>query len=152
MIATASKDSNVKIWDIRASTSQAVYTFQQHTDIVRDIAISPDGRWIASGGVGGSLKIWEMDTGKIVKELPQHPAGSNHQVTCVEYNPQTLTLACGSTDKRVKYWDLENFQNISVTSVDTSEIQHLDFYEDNPDLLFAASNDNVRLWNVETNK
>ena len=87
MIATASKDSNVKIWDIRASTSQAVFTFQQHTDIVRDIAISPDGRWIASGGVGGSLKIWEMDTGKIVKELPQHPAGSNHQVTCVEYNP-----------------------------------------------------------------
>lgn len=46
--------------------------------MVRDIAISPDGRWIASGGVGGSLKIWEMDTGKIVKELPQHPPGSNH--------------------------------------------------------------------------
>jgi WD40 repeat protein len=29
---------------------------------------------------------------------------------------------------------------------------HLSFYEENSDLLFAASNDNVRLWNVETNK
>ena len=52
----------------------------------------------------------------------------------------------------MKYWDLENFQNISVTSVDSSEINHLDFYEENSDLLFAASNDHVRLWNVETNK
>lgn len=69
MIATASKDSNVKIWDLRTSNRQAVFTFEQHTDTVRDIAISPDGRWIASGGVEGSLKIWEMDTGKIVKEL-----------------------------------------------------------------------------------
>jgi len=28
----------------------------------------------------------------------------------------------------------------------------MSFYEDNADLLFAASNDTVRLWNVETNK
>lgn len=36
--------------------------------------------------------------------------------------------------------------------MDTSEIRHLSFYEDNADLLFAASSDHVRLWNVETNK
>jgi len=36
--------------------------------------------------------------------------------------------------------------------MDTSEILHLSFYDANPDLLFAASNDHVRLWNVETNK
>jgi katanin p80 WD40 repeat-containing subunit B1 len=63
-----------------------------------------------------------------------------------------LTLATGSTDKTVKYWDLETFQSISAASVDSSEIRHLSFYEDNADLLFAASNDHVRLWNVETNK
>ena len=50
-------------------------------------------------------------------------------MNCVEYNPQTLTLAAGSTDKRLKYWDLENFQLISQSSNDTSEISHLDFYE-----------------------
>jgi WD40 repeat protein len=36
--------------------------------------------------------------------------------------------------------------------VDSSDIRHLSFYEDNADLLFAASSDHVRLWNVETNK
>lgn len=73
-------------------------------------------------------------------------------MSCLEFNPQTLTLASGSSDKTVKYWDLESFKNICVTSVDSTEIRHLSFYEENADLLFAASNDNIKLWNVETNK
>lgn len=63
-----------------------------------------------------------------------------------------MTLGCGSSDKTVKYWDLETFTNISTTSVDSSEIMHLSFYEENADLLFAASSDHIRLWNVENNK
>jgi WD40 repeat protein len=43
MIASASVDSNVKIWDLRASNSQAIFTYQEHADTVRDVAISPDG-------------------------------------------------------------------------------------------------------------
>lgn len=75
--------------------------------MVKDVAVSPDGRWIASGGIGGVVKIWELDTGKVVYELPQ--SSSKQSVNCIEYNPQTLTLACGSTDKTLKYWDLESF-------------------------------------------
>ena len=109
ILATASADANVKVWDLRASTSQPILNFQQHRDVVKDVAISPDGRWVASGGADGELKIWELTTGRIVQDLPQHSPNSTHSVNCVEYNPQTLTLAAGSTDKRVKYWDLENF-------------------------------------------
>ena len=36
--------------------------------------------------------------------------------------------------------------------MDTSEIVHLSFFEQNPDLVFACSNEHVSLWNVETNK
>jgi WD40 repeat protein len=68
----------VKIWDTRASTGSAIRTFSGHTDVVRDVAISPDGRWIASAGNEGVVKIWELDTCKIIKELPQHLPGSKH--------------------------------------------------------------------------
>lgn len=91
------------------SNTNATFTFSQHKDIVRDVAISPDGRWIASGGVEGIVKIWELDTGKIIKELALNKNDANYQTGCLEYNPSTLTLAYGSTDKTVKYWDLENF-------------------------------------------
>ena len=73
-------------------------------------------------------------------------------INCLDYNPQTLTLACGSSDKTVKYWDLESFQQISCTTKDQQEIRHLSFIEQNPDLVFSASQENIRLWNVETNR
>lgn len=122
VLATGSSDAVVKVWDLRASTEQPILNFSQHRDIIKDVAISPDGRWVASGSADGSLKIWELSTGRMVHELAQHAPNSRHQVTCVEYNPQTLTLAAGSTDKKVRYWDLENFQLISQTTNDSTEI------------------------------
>ena len=69
-IVTASADSTVKIWDVRSSFKHPIYSFEQHQGTVNSVAISPDGNWIASGGDDGSLKIWEIGSGKIVNELP----------------------------------------------------------------------------------
>lgn len=72
-------------------------------------------------------------------------------MTCIEYNPQNLALANGSTDKTVKYWDLEQFSNINITSGDSSAITNLTF-DENAEFLFAASSENIKLWNIESNK
>jgi WD40 repeat protein len=36
--------------------------------------------------------------------------------------------------------------------LDTSAITNLTFVEDNAEFLFAASSENIKLWNIETNK
>ena len=66
ILVTSGEDSKVKIWDARASNTEAIFTFSKHTAPVKDCAISPDGRWVASGGADGIVKIWELDTGKII--------------------------------------------------------------------------------------
>jgi katanin p80 WD40 repeat-containing subunit B1 len=67
------------------------------------VQLSPDSRWVASGGADGALKIWDISTGRVQANffLP------GQSVTSIEYNPANLALANGSTDKTVKYWDLE---------------------------------------------
>lgn len=82
-----------------------------------------------------------MDTGKIVKELVSSSGIS--PINCLDYNPSTLTIAFGCNDNTVNYWDLENFSCICQTGPDISEISHLSFYEENCDLLFAASGDHI---------
>lgn len=51
----------------------------------------------------------------------------------------------------MKYWDLETFENVTKTSGDTSGILNLAFSHEHQDLLFACSQDNIRIWNIETN-
>lgn len=71
-------------------------------------------------------------------------------MTCLQFNPKLLTMANGSSDRTVKYWDLESMESITETSKDSAGITHLSFSGDNPDHLFSCSSDNIRLWNIET--
>lgn len=145
-LVTGSKDTKVKLWDSRAN--QNVATFREHTGTINTLQMSPDAKWVASGSSDGSLKIWDVTADKVLANF-YFP---NQSVTCLQFNPKTLTLANGSSDRTVKYWDLETLGNISKTSCDSSPIIHIAFSGDNPEHLFACSNDNIRLWNVESNQ
>jgi katanin p80 WD40 repeat-containing subunit B1 len=65
--------------------------------------MSPDARWVASGSSDGCLKIWDVTADKLLANFET----PNQSVTCLQFNPQTLTMANGSTDRTVKFWDLE---------------------------------------------
>jgi COMPASS component SWD3 len=50
------------IWDVQ--TVKPITTITGHTNIVISVAISPDGRLVASGSYDGSVLLWDMHAGK----------------------------------------------------------------------------------------
>lgn len=110
--------------------------------------MSPDAKWVASGCSDGSLKIWDIAANKVLANF-YFPS---QEVTCLQFNPRTLTLANGSSDRTVKFWDLETMTNITKTNCDSARILNIAFSRDNPEHLFACSQDNIRLWNIESNQ
>ena len=57
------------------------------------MAISPDGRWLASG-TQTKVTIWDAETGQPVHRLEGH-TGS---VTCVAFSPDSQRLASAAQD------------------------------------------------------
>ena len=49
--------------------------FGDHGNLVMVVAFSPDGRTLASAGMGGSLRLWERLSGKERASLRGHPKG-----------------------------------------------------------------------------
>ena len=55
---SSSKDSTVKIWDLREG--RLLFSLQSHTGPVRSAAFSDDGNFFASGGADQMLMIWKV--------------------------------------------------------------------------------------------
>lgn len=65
VLASASFDATIKIWDIEKGKS--IHSLTKHKDPVYSVAFSPDGKYLASGSFDSHLHIWDVAQGKLVK-------------------------------------------------------------------------------------
>ena len=58
----------VKVWDL--TSGQELRTLAGHTDEVRSVAVSADGRLALSGSSDRTVKVWDLETGQCLATLP----------------------------------------------------------------------------------
>jgi WD40 repeat protein len=90
----------VKIWDVASGERRA--TLQGHRTFVFGVALSGDGRLLASGGLDRIVKVWEVASGQCLATLHGH----NGQVLSVALSRDGRLLASGSEDGAVKLWNV----------------------------------------------
>ena len=96
LIATASQDGTVRIWDADGTEK---FVYRGHEDAVRDVSWHPDGTTLASAGDDGTVRIWSRKSESAVV-LADHEA----PVNAVAWNPSGKLLASGCENKTIRYW------------------------------------------------
>jgi WD40 repeat protein len=56
------RDGIIRLWNIQEGTE--LVALEGHTDIVTDLAFSPDGTLLASGGADGTVRLWGVAAGE----------------------------------------------------------------------------------------
>jgi WD40 repeat protein len=93
-------NSPMQRWDT-ASRAPLGDPMRGHIGVVRSVAYSPDGRYIASVAVDRTLRIWDANTGSLVGEPLR---GHGHEITDVAFSPVAAQLATGSIDGTLRVW------------------------------------------------
>ena len=65
LLATASFDSTVRLWD--PHTGACKHSLSKHSEPVYSVAFSSDGKYLASGSFDKCLHIWSVKDGSLVK-------------------------------------------------------------------------------------
>lgn len=103
-IATISiEDAIIDIWDSNTYKRQKSFKLEGHSNYISSIAISPDGKQIASGSWDGMVKLWGTTARDIEQPLKKH----EDWVTTVAISPDGKRTASGSMDETIKIWNSE---------------------------------------------
>jgi WD40 repeat protein len=104
-----------------------VRILQGHTDAVRCLSYSPDGRYLASGGEDGTVRLWGLAAGGIEAGLLEHA----DSVEALSFAPDGATLVTGTAGGEVIAWDVAQRQCRS--SAPTREEAAIRFVVHSPD-------------------
>jgi WD40 repeat protein len=99
LLASASDDGTVKLWDARLGTLQQ--TLEGHSDWVKSVAFSADGQLLASASHDRTVKLWDARSGTLQQTLKGH----SRWVNSVAFSVDGQLLASASHDRTVKLWD-----------------------------------------------
>ncbi|MGP0566819.1 MULTISPECIES: caspase family protein [unclassified Nitrospina] len=128
------------------SSAEVPRILSGHTAAVQGVVVSPNGKYIISGGDDGTLIIWDARTGDRQKTLSGHSGAVN----AVAISPDGRSLATGGADTLVKVWDVESGNEVRSLSGHFDAVTGLAFFPDGTRLVSSGLGESIILWDVRT--
>jgi RNA polymerase sigma factor (sigma-70 family) len=140
-------DRTIRLWDVRTG-AELPESATPHGEVVC-VAISPDGKIVASGSKDEMVRLWDALTGRELRLLQGHRG----TIFALAFSPDGKLLASAGVDKTVRLWSRATGKEVRVLRGHTSDVCGLAFSPDGRLIASAGGYDNTaRVWEVATGR
>lgn len=108
-LAAGSENGDFEVWSVEDGDDVTSFVldlrrrFNRHDDPVYDVALSDDGRLLATGDAGSTVKVWDLAAGKLVHQLDRLVAGWGAGLAFLR---EGKVLVTGSNSGLLRAWDV----------------------------------------------
>ncbi len=120
---------------------------------IQSMALSPDGRVLASAGLGNAIKLWDTVKGRELRTL----VADNNFVYSIAFSPDGRTLASGDAgpgreNKAIELWDVRTGKRLRKLTGHSDKIISMAFSPDGRILASGSWDKTIKIWDVGTGK
>ncbi len=135
-----------ELWD----TNTGVRRFDaiEHGGRCYEVAVSPDGKTLATAGFDSTARTWDLLTGKPAGPTLKHPAW----LFTICFSPDGRHLVTGGEDEMARVWDWSNGTLICTPMVHAHMISRVSFMPDGASLLTIDGFNRWCLWDPATGR
>ena len=108
LAASSGDDFDIYIWDLEAGTSRS--KLEGHKGQVNGVAVSPDGRLLASASWDGWVGVWDIAEGRNLFLMKGHESS----VSDVAFSPDGALIYSASADGTIRTWDVESGEETRI--------------------------------------
>ncbi len=147
LIASASGDNTIRIWNVETGKHQRVLT--KDAGYADNLTFSPDGKILAGISID-NIVFWDVHSGAELNTITN--VHDHADFTCIAFGPDGKVLASGAENKTIRLWDV-NTGTLLHTFIEFDDRRYTSIYattlafsSDGSTLASASNDGTILLW------
>ncbi|MBH8573810.1 DUF4082 domain-containing protein [Nostocaceae cyanobacterium CENA369] len=142
ILNSVGKDSVLRRWN--ATTGKLTQNLTGHEEPIEGLAVSPDGKLLATGGQDTKVFVWDAATNKLKYIVEEHKSF----VKALAFSPDSKILASADEQGLIYLSDTEKGQTIQTLLGHADSVNEVVFSPNGKTLASVSDDGTARLWDV----
>ena len=125
-----------------------VRTLEGHSNRVTAVAVTPEGGQAIWASFDGTLKVWDLKTGKEARTLE----GDSDWVTAVAVTPEGGQAISAFDDNTLKVWDLKTGKAVRTLEGHSGPVTAVAVTPEGGQAISASRDHTLKVWDLKTGK
>ena len=120
-----------------------VQELREHGDHVSSMCTTPDGKYVITGSLDRTARVWSLEDRMTIQELTGRPSGD------LGVRLQTASTVTGSDDMKNRIWSLKDGTMVQELKGHSGEVKSVCTMLDGKHVITGSHDNTARVWSLD---